>query len=77
MRGWVALPPGYDPRGRSTYPTAYLTGGFGSTAALGARSSFEFLPGRSHFDVYQANGDPAGLYDRIAAEMYAVARPKR
>ena len=42
---------------------------------LGARSSFEFLPGRTHFDVYQANGDPSGLYDRIAAEMYAVARP--
>ena len=44
---------------------------------LGARSSFEYLPGRTHFDLYEANGDPNGLYDRIAAEMYAVARPKR
>jgi hypothetical protein len=43
---------------------------------LGARSHFEYLPGRSHFDVYQVNGEPSGLYDRIAAEMYAVARPK-
>jgi len=44
---------------------------------LGARAHFEFVPGRTHFDLYQANGDPNGLYDRIAAEMYAVARPKR
>jgi len=44
---------------------------------LGARAHFEFVPGRTHFDLYQANGDPNGLYDRIAAEMYAAARPKR
>ena len=31
IRGWVALPPGYDPDGATTYPTVYSTGGFGST----------------------------------------------
>jgi S-formylglutathione hydrolase FrmB len=29
MRGWVVLPPGYDPAGRTTYPTVYQTHGFG------------------------------------------------
>ena len=31
----------------------------------------EFIPGRDHFDLYQG-----GLADRIANEMYEVARPK-
>ena len=30
IRGWVALPPGYGAKGK-TFPTAYSTGGFGST----------------------------------------------
>ncbi|WP_109809249.1 alpha/beta hydrolase [Sphingosinithalassobacter portus] len=30
IRGWVALPPGYDPASSETYPTVYSTGGFGS-----------------------------------------------
>jgi S-formylglutathione hydrolase FrmB len=29
MRGWVALPPGYRPQARTTYPTVYWTHGFG------------------------------------------------
>jgi S-formylglutathione hydrolase FrmB len=29
MRGWVVLPPGYDPASRATYPTVYQTHGFG------------------------------------------------
>ncbi|MEI7037954.1 alpha/beta hydrolase [Fulvimonas yonginensis] len=29
MRGWVVLPPGYDPAGHATYPTVYQTHGFG------------------------------------------------
>jgi Putative esterase len=29
MRGWVVLPPGYDPAGRTTYPTVYQTHGYG------------------------------------------------
>ena len=29
IRAWVILPPGYDPNGSTTYPTAYETHGFG------------------------------------------------
>jgi enterochelin esterase-like enzyme len=32
MRGWVALPPGYDPNARTTYPVVYFTHGFGGDA---------------------------------------------
>lgn len=38
---------------------------------LGSDARIEFLEGRTHFDLY--NG---GLTERIAKEMYAVARPK-
>jgi hypothetical protein len=37
---------------------------------LGGKASFTYLEGRSHFDLYQG-----GLSERIANEMYAVARP--
>jgi hypothetical protein len=37
---------------------------------LGGKASFTYLEGRSHFDLYQD-----GLSERIAKEMYAVARP--
>ena len=83
-RDWPVLKPDLDGKIHilvGTADTFHLDGPAHRLKAvldgLGARSSFEFLPGRSHFDVYQANGDPSGLYDRIAAEMYAVARPKR
>jgi S-formylglutathione hydrolase FrmB len=29
MRGWVMLPPGYDPKVATTYPTVYFTHGYG------------------------------------------------
>ncbi|MCX7512302.1 alpha/beta hydrolase [Frateuria hangzhouensis] len=29
MRGWVVLPPGYDPHGDTTYPTVFQTHGYG------------------------------------------------
>ena len=38
---------------------------------LGSDAKFEYLEGRSHFDMYQD-----GLGDKIANEMYQVARPK-
>lgn len=38
---------------------------------LGSDAKIEYLEGRTHFDLYQG-----GLSDRIATEMYAVARPK-
>jgi enterochelin esterase-like enzyme len=30
MRGWVVTPPGYDPKGKATYPTVYSFHGFGA-----------------------------------------------
>ncbi len=37
---------------------------------LGGEASFTYMEGRSHFDLYQG-----GLFEQIAKEMYAVARP--
>jgi hypothetical protein len=37
---------------------------------LGGKASFTYLEGRTHFDLYKG-----GLSERIAREMYAVARP--
>ncbi|PYS46953.1 MAG: enterochelin esterase [Acidobacteria bacterium] len=38
--------------------------------ALGSDAKIEFIEGRDHFDLYEG-----GLAERIAREMYAVARP--
>ena len=38
---------------------------------LGSDARIEYLEGRDHFNLYEG-----GLGDRIAKEMYAVARPK-
>lgn len=48
--------------------------------ALNADAHFTYIPDRTHFDLYTthtADGkdDRMGLFDQIAAEMYAVARP--
>jgi S-formylglutathione hydrolase FrmB len=43
----------------------------GELKKLGSDAKIEFLEGRTHFDLYQG-----GLSERIAKEMYAVARPK-
>ncbi len=37
---------------------------------LGGKASFTYVEGRNHFDLYEG-----GLFERIAKEMYAVARP--
>jgi hypothetical protein len=42
---------------------------------LGARSSFTYLPDRTHFDLYQQPGDSMGLMGDITWAMYAIARP--
>jgi len=42
---------------------------------LGAGARFTYLPGRSHFDLYKVDSDRSGLFNQIAKEMYAVARP--
>jgi S-formylglutathione hydrolase FrmB len=62
-----------------TDDTFYLDGAAHSLQStldhLGIKAEFTFLPGRSHFDVYKVGDDRFALFDRIAAEMYTVARP--
>lgn len=43
---------------------------------LHADEHFTFIPGRTHFDLYGIGNDRVGLFDVIAGQMYAVARPK-
>jgi hypothetical protein len=38
---------------------------------LGSDAQFTYVEGRNHFDLYEG-----GLRERIAREMYRVARPK-
>jgi enterochelin esterase-like enzyme len=42
---------------------------------LGADAHFTYLADRTHFDLYAQGTDREALFDRIAAEMYAIARP--
>jgi hypothetical protein len=42
---------------------------------LHGEAQFTFIPRRTDFDLYQKGDDKYALFDRIAAEMYAVARP--
>jgi fermentation-respiration switch protein FrsA (DUF1100 family) len=42
---------------------------------LNAQAHFAFIPGRTHFDLYRQGNDPYALFDQIAAQMYAIARP--
>jgi hypothetical protein len=62
-----------------TDDTFYLDGAAHSLQAtldrLRGHAQFTFLPGRSHFDLYTVGDDRYALFDRIAAEMYQVARP--
>ena len=43
---------------------------------LGAEPHFTYISDRTHFDLYLIDKDPRALSDKIAIEMYAVARPK-
>jgi S-formylglutathione hydrolase FrmB len=62
-----------------TADTFYLDGAAHRLQAvldgLKADAHFTFLPDRSHFNVYELNGDKNGLMVQIAKEMYAIARP--
>jgi hypothetical protein len=42
---------------------------------LHGEAHFTFIPGRTHFDLYRKGDDKDALFNQIAAEMYAVARP--
>jgi S-formylglutathione hydrolase FrmB len=79
---WASI--GGDLKGKihlfvGTDDTFYLDGAAHSLQSaldrLGGAAQFTFLPGRSHFNVYSQGDDRYALFDRIAAEMYAVARP--
>jgi hypothetical protein len=81
-RDWSSV--GHDLQGKihlfvGTDDTFYLDGAAHSLQStldrLGGQAQFTFLPGRSHFDVYVEGQDRYALFDRIAAEMYRVARP--
>jgi enterochelin esterase-like enzyme len=81
-RQWPAIGP--DLRGKihvivGTADTFYLDGAAHTLQAvldgLQAGAHFSFVPDRSHFNLYMVDNDPHGLFNRIAAEMYAVARP--
>jgi S-formylglutathione hydrolase FrmB len=64
-----------------TADTFYLDGSarlFEATLQkLGGDPHFNYLPDRTHFDLYTVGQDRMGLFDRIGTEMYAVARPGR
>jgi enterochelin esterase-like enzyme len=75
---------GADLKGRihlivGTADTFYLDGAAHKFEAvltrLEAEPHFTYLPDRTHFDLYVEGKDRMALYDKIAAEMYAVARP--
>jgi hypothetical protein len=44
-------------------------------SSLGADAKFTYLPDKTHFDLYEANGDREALMKQIMKEMYAIARP--
>ncbi len=80
---WPSI--GKDLRGKvhlyvGTADTFYLDGAAHKLDAvfqgLHANEHFTFIPGRTHFDLYLIGKDRAGLFDEIARQMYAVARPK-
>ena len=79
---WPALKPDLDGKVHvlvGTADTFYLDGAAHRLQAvmdgLAAKSSFRYLPGRTHGDLYRIGDDRQGLTKTIAWEMYAVARP--
>jgi len=42
---------------------------------LEAKSDIEFLPGKTHFDLYTEGDDRQALLKKISWEMYEQARP--
>jgi enterochelin esterase-like enzyme len=63
---WVLTPPGYDPRGRATYPTVYTAGGFGTSHArdIGRASRLYDLEAKSEIPpmiwVFLDHSGPTG-----------------
>ncbi|TXC74160.1 enterochelin esterase [Sphingorhabdus soli] len=81
-RDWPTLKPDLDGKIHlivGSADTFYLDGPAHRLQAvldgLGAKSSFRYLPGKTHFDLFEQDGDRQALMKTIAGEMYAVARP--
>ncbi len=81
-RNWPALKPDLDGKIHvivGTADTFHLDGAAHKLQAvlqrLGAKADVRFIPGKTHMNLYEANGDPDALTKEIAKEMYAVARP--
>jgi hypothetical protein len=79
---WPRLKPDLDGKihiAVGTADTFYLDGAAHRLQAvldgLGAKSRFQFIPGRTHFDLYQVGDKPWGLLEGYTWEMYAIARP--
>lgn len=74
LRGKIHLYVGTD-------DTFYLDGAAHRLQSLLQRldgdGHFTFIPSRTHFDLYREDEDNYALFDQIAAEMYAIARPQR
>ena len=64
-----------------TADTFYLDGATHKFEAvlksLNADPHFIYIDNRTHFDLYKVGDDPRALFDTIAAQMYAVARPRQ
>jgi S-formylglutathione hydrolase FrmB len=81
-QNWPQLKPDLDGKIHlivGTADTFYLDGAAHRLQAvldgLGAKSDFRYLPGKTHFDLYDVGDDHLGLFKQIAWEMYAQARP--
>jgi Putative esterase len=64
-----------------TADTFYLDGAAHKFEAvlksLNADPHFIYIDNRTHFDLYKVGDDPRAFFDTIAAQMYAVARPRQ
>ena len=82
-KNWPTLKPDLDGKIHlyvGTADTFYLDGAAHKLKAvldgLGAKSSFHFIPNRTHFDLYHIGKDKDGLLKEISWDMYKVARPR-
>jgi hypothetical protein len=82
QHNWPQLKPDLDGKIHlvvGTADTFYLDGAAHKLQAvldgLHAKSSFTFLPNRTHMDLYVQGKDREGLLKQISWEMYAEARP--
>jgi pimeloyl-ACP methyl ester carboxylesterase len=82
QQNWPALKPNLNGKIHviaGTADTFYLDGAAHRLKdvldGVHAKSEIEFLPGRTHFNLYAEGQDRFALLKKIAWQMYAVARP--